>query len=155
LSLPARIAAACDVYDALTAVRPYKKGWDPAAAIAHMAALRGELDREVLAVLVRTLGAFPCGSLVRLASGLLAIVVEQNTAQPYRPCVLAFYSSQDLLAIDPVRINLADADATERLACREPRERWEFNDLDALWADAVHLPAGVARPRRPAPPVRP
>lgn len=36
LSLPVRIAAICDVFDAITAERPYKAPWTPAEAIARM-----------------------------------------------------------------------------------------------------------------------
>ena len=36
IPLPARIVAICDVYDALTAVRPYKGAWSPSQALAHI-----------------------------------------------------------------------------------------------------------------------
>src|SRR5690606_37008692 len=37
ISLQARMGALCDVYDAVTSDRPYKKGWNPAEAIHRMA----------------------------------------------------------------------------------------------------------------------
>ena len=41
IPLPARIFAACDVYDALTSTRPYKRAWSHAEAAAHLLSARG------------------------------------------------------------------------------------------------------------------
>ncbi len=78
LTLIARMGAVCDVYDAITSNRPYKAGWDPAESIARMASWQGHFDATVFSAFVRSLGIYPTGSLVRLASGRLAVVVEQN-----------------------------------------------------------------------------
>jgi putative nucleotidyltransferase with HDIG domain len=43
-----RIVAICDVYDALTSVRPYKNGFPPQAAAAMMATWDGHLDQALL-----------------------------------------------------------------------------------------------------------
>ena len=37
ISLLSRMAAICDVYDAITSDRPYKRGWDPAESVKRMA----------------------------------------------------------------------------------------------------------------------
>lgn len=47
ISLYARMAAICDVYDALTA-RPYKKPWTASEAISWMLDTKGVFDRDVL-----------------------------------------------------------------------------------------------------------
>jgi HD-GYP domain-containing protein (c-di-GMP phosphodiesterase class II) len=41
LSLFAKMGAVCDVYDAVTSVRPYKNGWDPGDALHKMAQWKG------------------------------------------------------------------------------------------------------------------
>ena len=37
ISLIAKMAAICDVYDAITSDRPYKRGWDPSESLRRMA----------------------------------------------------------------------------------------------------------------------
>lgn len=44
----ARLAAVCDVYDALTTVRPYKHAWSQAAAVGAMMQSRGHFDPVLL-----------------------------------------------------------------------------------------------------------
>lgn len=48
----ARLAAVCDVYDALTTVRPYKRAWSQAEAINMMMKSPGHFDNELLAAFV-------------------------------------------------------------------------------------------------------
>lgn len=48
IGLEVRISTICDVYDAVTSVRPYKKPWTHAEAVAWMLAQRGAFDRELL-----------------------------------------------------------------------------------------------------------
>lgn len=48
IPLLARMTAICDVYDALTSNRSYKKAWAPADAIAKMMASTGHFDEELL-----------------------------------------------------------------------------------------------------------
>ena len=48
ICLPARIATICDVYDALTSERPYKKAWVPAAAAKFMVEQDGLFDKRLL-----------------------------------------------------------------------------------------------------------
>lgn len=51
----ARMAAICDVYDALTSNRAYKGAWSPARAVEMMAASAGHFDSELLASFVASL----------------------------------------------------------------------------------------------------
>ncbi|MBC8056357.1 MAG: HD-GYP domain-containing protein, partial [Rhizobiales bacterium] len=78
ISQMARMGAICDVYDAVSSTRPYKAAWDPADSIARMASWAGHFDPTLFAVFVRSLGIYPTGSLVRLRSGRLAVVVKQH-----------------------------------------------------------------------------
>jgi putative nucleotidyltransferase with HDIG domain len=120
LSLLARMGAVCDVYDAITSNRPYKAGWDPAHSIAQMAGWKGHFDTVVFR------------ALVKLKSGKLAVVTEQNPKNLVSPIVKVFFSSKSQLHITPTLLDLSQS--ADQIVSRENPEAWGFKDQDALWA---------------------
>ena len=138
ITLLARMSAVCDVYDAITSNRPYKAGWDPGESISRMATWQGHFDTAVFAVFVKSLGIYPTGSLVRLVSGKLAVVVEQNRQSLTLPTVKVFFSTKANL---PLPVQLIDLTrSSERIGAREPRQNWNFPQIEGLWAgDAAGL----------------
>jgi putative nucleotidyltransferase with HDIG domain len=137
ISLIARMSAVCDVYDAITSDRPYKAGWDPADSVAKMASWQGHFDPTVLQTFVRAIGIYPVGSLVRMASGKLAVVVEQNPKKLTAPKVKVFFSTKSGMPLQPKLIDLADAHVTEKIVARESPENWSFGYLNDLWANHI------------------
>jgi HD-GYP domain-containing protein (c-di-GMP phosphodiesterase class II) len=135
ISLLARMGAICDVYDAITSNRPYKAGWDPAVSIARMASWKGHFDEKLFAGFVQSLGIYPTGSRVKLASGKLAVVVEQNPHNLVAPVVKTFYSINSKMRVAPARIDLSRKDCSDRIVGRDTGEHGQFTQLDELWAD--------------------
>lgn len=76
ISFAARLGAVCDVFDALTSHRSYKEPWTRQKAITRMWSWEGHFDREILFDLMQVLHVYPADSLVRLANGHLALVLE-------------------------------------------------------------------------------
>ncbi len=133
LSTFARMGAVCDVYDAITSNRPYKAGWDPAESISRMASWKGQFDPAIFQTFVRSLGIYPNGSLVRLESGRLAVVMAQNSQVLTSPVVKVFFSALRGTALSPQLLDLSQ-NGLDRIADREPLGRWNFPHLGALWA---------------------
>ncbi len=131
----ARMGAICDVYDAITSNRPYKVGWDPAESIAKMASWKGQFDEALFAAFVQSLGIYPTGSVVRLASGRLAVVEEQNAGNLVAPVVKVFYSEKSQMRVAPQRLDLSRAGCNDRIAGRAAAQGSGFGHLDELWAD--------------------
>lgn len=74
----------CDVFEALTAVRPYKPALTPRRAFEIMLSERQAFHPGALSALVRSLGLFPPGSNVLLSTGERASVVAagESLARP-------------------------------------------------------------------------
>lgn len=135
ISLYARMGAVCDVYDAITSDRPYKQGWCPAESLRRMAEWsKGHFDEHVLQSFVKSVGIYPVGTLVRLTSGRLAVVVEQQAAKSLlTPKVRIFYSTRSMSYIPPELVDLAIPDSKEKIVSREDAARWELKDINRYW----------------------
>ncbi len=133
ISMMARMGAICDVYDAITSNRPYKAGWDPSESLSRMASWQGHFDPKLFQLFVRMLGIYPVGSLVRLTSGRLGVVVEQNAGALLLPHVRVFYSATLKQAVPVKLINLAEPDESERIQAREDPQDWPFKNLERFW----------------------
>lgn len=130
----ARMNAVCDVYDAITSQRAYKDPWDPAESLVKMAAWTkaGQFDPDVFRAFANTVGIYPVGSLVRMQSERLAVVVDQNRERPAQPCVKVFWSTRKSMPVRAERIDLAARNAVDRIVGRESNAQWGFKHLPEL-----------------------
>ncbi|ATG19117.1 phosphodiesterase [Ralstonia pickettii] len=132
ISLFARMGAICDVYDAITSDRPYKKAWEAAYAVQRMVEWRGNhFDPVVFNAFVKSVGIYPVGSLVRLRSGRLAVVMQHAPGALLTPTVKVFFSISSGTRIAPEVIDLAQTG--DQIVSREEPRDWGLTDLDALW----------------------
>jgi HD-GYP domain-containing protein (c-di-GMP phosphodiesterase class II) len=134
LTRVARMGAVCDVYDAITSNRPYKAGWDPAESIAKMASWAGQFDTEIFQAFVKSLGIYPIGSLVRMRSGKLGVVVEQNESSLVAPKVKLFFSTRSNMPVPVELVDLSAPGCIDAIVARESNAQWRFPHLDELWA---------------------
>ncbi|MDT9001488.1 HD-GYP domain-containing protein [Paucibacter sp. APW11] len=133
LSLLAKMGAVCDVYDAITSTRPYKAAWDPAGSIQRMAQWAGHFDPAVFQAFVKSVGIYPVGTLVKLHSGRLAVVVDQSPVKLTSPLVRVFFSTKSQMPIPTELLDLSLPNCNDRIVSRESPEDWKFAHLDDLW----------------------
>lgn len=135
ISLYAKMGAVCDVYDAITSNRPYKAGWDPAESLRRMADwCKGHFDERIFQAFVKCIGIYPIGSLVKLESGRLGVVIEQSGHSLLTPTVKLFFSTRSMAHIPPELIDLSHAGARDRIVSREDAAKWGLSNIERLWA---------------------
>ena len=141
ISVIARMTAICDVYDAITSDRPYKRGWDPSESLRRMAEWTTDhFDARFFQAFVKSIGIYPVGSLVRLTSGRLGVVTEQVPSALTTPKVKVFFSTKSDLRIPAELVDLAAPGCTEKIVAREDPDKWRFPDLAALWSGFADQP---------------
>ncbi len=133
ISLFSRMGAVCDVYDAITSNRPYKKAWNPAESLARMAQWKGHFDMQVFHAFVRSVGIYPLGSLVRLESGRLGVVIDQHPEKLTEPLVRVFFSAKTKVPIPQQDLDLSRRGVSDRIVGREDPAQWGFANLDDFW----------------------
>ncbi len=106
-SLPARLVAVADCFDAVTTTRPYRKAEERRQALNILLAGAGRgYDPRVVRTFVRLLGLFPVGSLVRLTNGATGVVVRNHDAMLARPRVRIMLDPQGSTC-EPFEVDLS------------------------------------------------
>ncbi len=143
ISLHAKMGAVCDVYDAITSARPYKSAWDPGEAVRQMAQWKGHFDPMIFQAFVKTVGIYPLGTLVRLQSGRLGVVVDQNDESLVTPKVKVFFSTKSMMRTPVSIVDLSGGRSQDRIVGVEQPEQWKFKDLNELWLQDATGPVRV------------
>ena len=126
LSDLARMGAVTDVYDAVTSERVYHKPMPPTAALRMMlGSANSHFDERMVRAFIKCVGIYPNGSLVKLASGRLAVVLEQNETQTLLPRVRVFYSTKSQLTLAPEDLDLSRG--TDNIVGFEDPDKWGFD----------------------------
>ncbi len=128
ISAMARMAAIVDVYDAITADRCYHKGMPAAEALRKMWEWSTDhFDQKLLQAFMRCVGIYPVGSLVRLESGRLGVVVEQNDGSLLTPKLRVFFSTRSNGYIKPEMLDLGrklGSGGGDRIVSAESPDKW-------------------------------
>lgn len=83
-----KMATICDIYDAITSERVYKKAMLPHIAIEYlMSIVNSHLDPQLVRQFIYNIAIYPMGTKVLLNTGEEGIVIKNNKNFPLRPVV--------------------------------------------------------------------
>ena len=104
----ARLVMVADVYDALTADRPYRLGIKPHLAIEVITGCAELYDSSLVSSFFKHLAPYPVGTALRLSNGYLGIVIKNRKEMPLRPVVRVFKNADGFLYRAPFDLDLLD-----------------------------------------------
>jgi len=88
IHLYGKILSICDVYDALTSDRSYRKNCFPSEVIEYiMGCADTHFDYEILSNFLKTIVAYPIGTFVKLSNEKIGVVVKNFSENIMRPVV--------------------------------------------------------------------
>ena len=135
ISLYAKMGAVCDVYDAITSNRPYKNGWEPAESLRKMAEWsKGHFDTVIFHAFVKSIGIYPIGSLVKLESNHLGVIMEQTAKSLLTPMVKVFFSIRTNCRVPHEILDLSKPSCKNKIVSHEDPVKWGIDDIQELWS---------------------
>lgn len=131
ISQVGRMTAIVDVYDAITSDRCYHRPMGPAEAIRKLFEWsKFHFDPELVQVFVKSVGIYPVGTLVRLESGRLGIVIEQRESNLLTPVVRVVFDANRNYYITPENVDLSKAmgaGGADRIVGHESPHKWKID----------------------------
>jgi HD-GYP domain-containing protein (c-di-GMP phosphodiesterase class II) len=109
ISRLAQIVGIVDFYDGMVSWRGARPGMIPHDAVRQLflAGEGGQFEKTLVEVMIRSIGVYPVGSLVRLNTGEQAVVVGANPQQRLKPLVKITTDPQGGSYATPIEIDLA------------------------------------------------
>lgn len=105
----ARIVAIADVYDAITADRPYRKCLPAHKAYEWIMVLSGQhFDPYILSVFLSHIAAYPIGTFVRLTNGEIGVVTKVSPKLSTRPQLRILTDTSGQLLSRPVELEMLE-----------------------------------------------
>lgn len=102
-----KILAVVDVYDAMTNSRSYRSSHPPYQTVKNLLTqVSSGLSQPVVQAFVAEMSLHPTGSMVRLNTGALGIVVRANRQAPIRPLLRMIRDAQGKLYPEEVLVDL-------------------------------------------------
>jgi len=106
-----QIIATADCYDALTTMRSYQKARSPLDALEVMRKIAGKsLDSNLVAVLSKIMGSYPIGTMVRLTTMEVGIVLGMGLPGQGVSRVAILYDRQGNPLLRPEPVDLTETD---------------------------------------------
>lgn len=132
LNLGTMLCSIADVYDAMRSQRVYQAAFPTDRILAVLEQNDGSrFDRHLVRRFVQLIGIYPAGNLVRLVTGEIAVVLEPNAADPYRPRVRVLRDASGANVTRVVELNLWEKGVGVRPSIQTPLDPAEYG-IDPL-----------------------
>jgi hypothetical protein len=89
-------------------------------------------DPELVHIFIKSIGIYPTGSLVRLESGRLAVVMEQHLEKLMKPKVRVIFHATHQHYLKPEVLDLSWSGCQDRITGHEDFSAWDIDPL--RWA---------------------
>lgn len=123
-----QLASIVDVYDALTSNRIYHQGMTPFVALKKLYEWsKSHFDETLVQHFIRVIGIYPVGTLVRLESGVLGVVIKPGEQDLLHPVVRAIYDIERQNQMTPRDIDLSvprNLGGGDKIVSHELPEKW-------------------------------
>src|SRR4029077_7152455 len=114
LNVGTMLCGIADVYDAVRSHRAYQQSFPTDRILEVLKRNDGQqFDQNLVRRFVQLLGIYPTGTLVRLNTGEVAVVIEVHAPDPYRPHVRVVFDKSGAAVETPYDLNLWEAAAAE------------------------------------------
>ena len=116
ISRLAQIIGIVDFYDGMVSHRGAKPNMIPHDAVRQLflAGESGLFEKALVEIMIRSIGVYPIGSLVRLNTGEQAVVIGANPQQRLKPIIKVISDTQGRSYPTPVLLDLANPSSHEQ-----------------------------------------
>jgi len=120
----ALIVALADTYDSMTTDQPWRQAMLPQDALTKIhKECSDKIGREMVQQFIKCLGIYPIGSLVRLSTGVLAVVLSSDADNRLKPMVLLVRDEDGDEILPRKIVNL------QTIARTRPQDPWTIAEL--------------------------
>ena len=136
ISLYGQMASIVDVYDASISIRPYGIAGDPCLVIKNLYKGAGKLfPSGLVQQFIKTIGIYPVGTLARLESDKLGIVIKQ-TSNLTQPTVRIVYDLKHNCYLPPSDVDLSKVSGKgDKVVQAESPEKWKIDPFRFIFPE--------------------
>lgn len=140
ISLFGQMASIVDVYDACISIRAYGAAADPCLVIRQLFEGAGTLfHKELVQQFIKTIGIYPVGTLAKLESNKLAIVIRQ-TKSLTQPVVRIVYDLKHNCFMTPEDVDLSrPREKMDKVVGHESPEKWKIDPFRFISPELASL----------------
>ncbi len=140
ISLFGQMASIVDVYDACISIRAYGAAADPCLVIRQLFAGAGkQFHQELVQQFIKTIGIYPVGTLAKLESNKLAIVIRQ-TKSLTQPVVRIVYDLRHNCFMQPEDVDISrPREKMDKVVGHESPEKWKIDPFRFISPELASL----------------